>query len=536
MTGALNKLGNIGAVKIPTQDRLITCIMPTHNRRLYVPKAIEYFLRQDYTNSELLIIDDGEDCVRDIIPSHQRIRYIYLGAKLSLGEKRNLACDEARGEIILHWDDDDWSAAHRIRSQVEVLQGCGVDICGMSEMIFFQPAQQRAWRYRYPRQNNIQLLAGGSLCYTKRFWSTNRFLALDVGEDTQFIWNDYPKKLVSLSDLTLYVAITHNTNTNQRRTETKRWKPCSRNKVHRIMGPDIAFYNEPGSKETACQSPTTIMPAHTKPAISSSRQARQPRVSCIMPTRNRGHFVRQSIEYFNRQDYPLKELLIADDGNSDLSELTVNHHHIRYIRLTKPTSVGEKHNIAVQHASGELIAHWDDNDWYAPDRLSYQVAELLRNHVDICGLESGLFFDVIKQQFWRCSAMLQSKMFYAGINGRSLLYRRKIWERRAKYPDISLGEDAQFLKQALAQNASLQKLANDNKLINIRHNDNTWQFVCGRYLHPEAWQAISRKIEALATDEPFYRELGKGSGLGLRMSYALELDRSKNKREKFGVL
>jgi hypothetical protein len=37
------------------------------------------------------------------------------------GEKRNRAAAEARGEIIVHWDDDDWSARWRLRYQVEEL-------------------------------------------------------------------------------------------------------------------------------------------------------------------------------------------------------------------------------------------------------------------------------------------------------------------------------------------------------------------------------------------------------------------------------
>ena len=42
--------------------------MPTFNRRSYVPQALRCFLRQDYPNLELLIVDDGSDPVRDCVP------------------------------------------------------------------------------------------------------------------------------------------------------------------------------------------------------------------------------------------------------------------------------------------------------------------------------------------------------------------------------------------------------------------------------------------------------------------------------------
>ena len=39
---------------------LVSCIMPTHNRCCFAPQAIEYFLRQNYADKELIVIDDGQ--------------------------------------------------------------------------------------------------------------------------------------------------------------------------------------------------------------------------------------------------------------------------------------------------------------------------------------------------------------------------------------------------------------------------------------------------------------------------------------------
>src|SRR6516165_9725230 len=94
---------------------LVSCIMPTHNRRPFVPRAIAYFLRQDYPNKELVILDDGDDSVDDLIPAVPQVRYVRLPQRLPLGAKRNECVCQARGDLILHWDDDDWMAPHRIR-------------------------------------------------------------------------------------------------------------------------------------------------------------------------------------------------------------------------------------------------------------------------------------------------------------------------------------------------------------------------------------------------------------------------------------
>jgi len=98
---------------------LVSCIMPTYNRRAFVPHAIRFFLEQDYDNKELLIVDDGTDSIKDLVPGHPQIRYINFSKTMTLGEKRNFCVKEGRGDLIMHWDDDDWYPQDRIRRQVE---------------------------------------------------------------------------------------------------------------------------------------------------------------------------------------------------------------------------------------------------------------------------------------------------------------------------------------------------------------------------------------------------------------------------------
>ena len=64
---------------------LVSCIMPTFNRRAFAGQAIEYFLRQDYPNRELIILDDGTDAIGDLVPADPRIRYLRLNKKYLLG-------------------------------------------------------------------------------------------------------------------------------------------------------------------------------------------------------------------------------------------------------------------------------------------------------------------------------------------------------------------------------------------------------------------------------------------------------------------
>jgi glycosyltransferase involved in cell wall biosynthesis len=42
----------------PFIQPIASCIIPTANRRRFVPQAIRYFLTQDYPNKELIVVDD----------------------------------------------------------------------------------------------------------------------------------------------------------------------------------------------------------------------------------------------------------------------------------------------------------------------------------------------------------------------------------------------------------------------------------------------------------------------------------------------
>src|SRR5579859_6005685 len=123
-------------------------------------------------------------------------------------------------------------------------------------------------------------------------------------------------------------------------------------------------------------------------------------VSCIMPICSSRQFVGQSIAYFLRQDYQAKELIIVDDGKESLSDLVPEHPGIRYIRLDTHCPPGAKRNLGCEAARGELIAHWSDTAWIAPDRLSRQIAALHTAHARVCGTASLLHYHPAAGQAW----------------------------------------------------------------------------------------------------------------------------------------
>jgi glycosyltransferase involved in cell wall biosynthesis len=222
------------------ESPLVSCIMPTYNRRRFVPKAVEYFRRQDYPNKELIIIDDGTDPIHDLLSADPRIRYLQLDQKTTIGAKRNLACKEAAGEIIVHWDDDDWMAPHRISYQMEGLLEEKAEVCGLRHMLFHDLTTGTTWLYQYPSGQRLWL-AGGSLMYRRDFWHRSPFPNIQVGEDARFMWNKPPKRAAALSDYGFYVAMIHTGNTSPKKCLGQYWTRWSGD-LRLIMDKDLDFY------------------------------------------------------------------------------------------------------------------------------------------------------------------------------------------------------------------------------------------------------------------------------------------------------
>jgi hypothetical protein len=228
---------------------LVSCLMPTANRRKLVPQAIRHFLRQDYPNRELIILDDGNDNISDLIPNDERIRYTRLAQRISMGAKHNMACEIARGEVIVHWDDDDWNAERRISCQIkDLLQSPQDTLCGLSRIWYYDPRSDRAWEYLYPNGGRPWVL-GATFCYFKKFWERNRFPDMNEGADTIFVWNLQNANVVAHRDHTFYVGTMHAHNTSPKHTETGGWRPLSSLEIRCLLDDeDWSFYERFGSQ------------------------------------------------------------------------------------------------------------------------------------------------------------------------------------------------------------------------------------------------------------------------------------------------
>ena len=103
--------------------------------------------------------------------------------------------------------------------------------------------------------------------------------------------------------------------------------------------------------------------------IRHTRCGPPPLVSCQMPTRNRPGFAERAVAQFLAQDWPRKELIVLDDSDPGLEPRIAEIPGLVRVVATGPMTLGDKRNLAVSLSRGEIVHHWDDDDWSGPGRL-----------------------------------------------------------------------------------------------------------------------------------------------------------------------
>ena len=108
---------------------------------------------------------------------------------------------------------------------------------------------------------------------------------------------------------------------------------------------------------------------------------KHPLISIITPTYNRSKYHERLYECFTSQTYPQKELLILDDSQEPSSFFTnLKDPRVHYTHSPKRLTLGEKRNYLLEKAQGEIIAHFDDDDFYAPKYLHFMTNNLDKTH------------------------------------------------------------------------------------------------------------------------------------------------------------
>jgi O-antigen biosynthesis protein len=139
--------------------------MPTGGRADFAVHAALLFLRQDYDNRELVILDDGNDGLKRRLPQDRRITYKRTHAGQSIGDKRCSA-------------------------QLEPLLAGRAEITALRTALCYELRQQRFWTVTDDLHRRLFLedVHGGTLAFTRRVReSLAQYPDASLAEDAGFL-------------------------------------------------------------------------------------------------------------------------------------------------------------------------------------------------------------------------------------------------------------------------------------------------------------------------------------------------------------
>ena len=248
------------------------------------------------------------------------------------------------------------------------------------------------------------------------------------------------------------------------------------------------------------------------------------KVSVVTPTYGRGHHMQRLYTAFEAQTWENKELIVLDDSPEASPFMqNLSDPRVRYLHDPERMSVGEKRNRLAELATGELIAHFDDDDYYAPRYLEHMAGYL--ESCEMVKLSGWFAWSTTHRAFfyWDTAAVAavhflvesnksiqiynmgkkseQEKNLWVQKNlvgyGFSYAYTKALW-RDCPFPMKQHGEDRVFLQDILRKNREVGMCADREGLALVVRHAHDSSVVIPQYILPDfmVQQVFGNAIEA----------------------------------------
>jgi glycosyltransferase involved in cell wall biosynthesis len=219
-----------------------------------------------------------------------------------------------------------------------------------------------------------------------------------------------------------------------------------------------------------------------------------PLVSIITPTRNRAGLLPLAHRCVGTQSWPAVEWLVLDDSPEPSAYMSaLDDPRIRYLHDPEPRTTGAKRNLLIEQARGAVVAHFDDDDYYAPQYLKVMMAALEAEQAAIAKLFSFFLYATSHQQLGYWDLLLQGGFHFVWMSeklgfapalppaalhnahlgyGFSYVYRREAWED-ARFEDVNCNEDNRFIRQVTGRAKVAGVHDREGLALHVHHGGNS---------------------------------------------------------------
>lgn len=195
----------------------VSILTPTYNRRKFIPIIIKCLLEQTYPKNrmEWLVLDDGSDSVEDIFKAHAKdlpmLRYIREENKLTIGAKRNRLNQEAKGDILVAIDDDDYYPPERVAHVVRKFQqNPTFQLAGSSEVYMYYTDIKTVYKLGPYHANHA---TNGTMAWRRSYALSHAYdETVSHAEERSFL-DGYKNPMIQLDPRKVMLVFAHADNT-----------------------------------------------------------------------------------------------------------------------------------------------------------------------------------------------------------------------------------------------------------------------------------------------------------------------------------
>ncbi|MNO52689.1 Glycosyl transferase family 2 [compost metagenome] len=156
---------------------------------------------------------------------------------------------------------------------------------------------------------------------------------------------------------------------------------------------------------------------------------------------------------YSRQTYKNKELIVIlnhkDLKMKDYIKAAKLYKNVRIFNLPEHVPLGSCLNYGVKLAKYNLIAKFDDDDYYAPSYLTDSLRVLSRTKADIVGKRAHYMYLNGKKLLLLRYAKMANK-YVPIVQGATLLVKRHVFNR-VRFPNRNRGESVKFCSDSRAK-------------------------------------------------------------------------------------
>lgn len=183
-------------------------------------------------------------------------------------------------------------------------------------------------------------------------------------------------------------------------------------------------------------------------------------------------------ENYKRQRLRKKELIIILHNDSmdknKWKEVAHRYFNVKILQISESKTLGECLNIGAKHATYELVAKFDDDDYYGPRYLAEAVKAFRKAKADVVGkATSYVYFE--KDKILTLRNPGKENCYVWHVDGPSIIFRKSVL-KKVKFRHVSLGEDYWFCKDCIAHGIKIYSISRFQHVY-MRHanaKEHTW--------------------------------------------------------------